>query len=155
MDSRSTPRQGLPGDRQDSPWSLFGPSKNKVFKPRPRQEEPAGKATRREQGPSKRSLPGRPLEAQGPGKRSLPGRPTRARQETCCDAPRVTARTAEQQAPGRDKASTAARRLPRQVTTPRLRSSSSTHVSLWDHSRRTWREAAQPGACGGEARLIG
>src|SRR4051812_15970741 len=153
MGSRSTPRQGLPGDRQDSPWSLFGPSKNKVFEPRPRKEELAGKATRREQGPGKRSLPGRPLEAQGPGKRSLLGGPTEARQDPCRDAPRVPARTGERQAPGRDKAPTAARRLPRQVTTPRLRSSSSTHASLWGHSRHTWREAGQPGACGGKATL--
>src|SRR3954471_2893916 len=150
--SRSAPRQGLPGERQNPPWSLFGPSKNKVFEPRPRQEELAGKATQREQGPGKRSLPGRPLEAQGPGKRSLLGRPTKARQETCYDAPCVPARTGEQQAPGRDKASTAARRLSRQVTTPRLRSSSSTHASLWGRSRRTWREAAQPGECGGKAK---
>src|SRR3954465_14221832 len=85
---------------------------------RPRQEELAGKATRRKQDPSKRSLPGRPLEAQDPGKRSLPGRPTKARQETCRDAPRVLARPGERQAPERDKTSTAARRLPRQDTTP-------------------------------------
>src|SRR3954466_12827560 len=120
---------------------------------RPRQEELAGEATRREQGPDKRSLPGRPLEAQDPGKRSLPGRPTKARQETCCDASRVPARPGERQAPGLDKTSTVARRLPRQVTTPCLRSSSSTNLSLWGHSRRTWREAVQPGACGGEATL--
>src|SRR3954466_6217130 len=86
---------------------------------RPRQEELAGKATRRKQGPGKRSLPGRPFKAQDPGKRSLPGRPTKAFQETCRDAPRVPARPGERQAPGRDKTSTAARRLPRQATTPR------------------------------------
>ena len=37
----------------------FEPFKNKVFKSRPRQEELAGKAN---QGPGKRSLPGRPLK---------------------------------------------------------------------------------------------
>src|SRR4051812_41831825 len=108
--------------------SFLGHSRTKYLRQdtRPRQEELAGTATRREQGPGKRSLPGRPLEAQDPGKRSMPGRPTKARQETCRGAPRVPARPGERQAPGRDKTSTAARRLPRQVTTPYLRSSSST-----------------------------
>src|SRR3954470_1629520 len=81
------------------------PFENKVFKPR-------------RQGPGKRSLPGRPLEAQDPGKRSLPGRPTKAFQGNCRDARRVPARPGERQAPRRDKTSTAARRLPRQATTP-------------------------------------
>src|SRR4051812_44283398 len=83
----------------------FEPFKNKVFKPR-------------RQVPGKRSLPGRPLKAQDPDKRSLPGRPTKAFQGTCRDAPRVLARPGERQAPGRDKTTTAARRLPRQATTP-------------------------------------
>ena len=69
------------------------PFKIEVLKPRPRQEELAGKAN---QGPDKRSLPGRPTKApareagweeykvlareagreenKGPDKRSLPGR---------------------------------------------------------------------------------
>src|SRR4051812_32440880 len=43
--SRSTPRQGLPGECQTPPQSLSGPFNNKVLKPR-------------RQGPGKRSLPG-------------------------------------------------------------------------------------------------
>ena len=82
------------------------PFKNKVSKPR-------------RQDPGKRSLLGRPTKArrlrrQDPGKRSLPGRPTKASQGTCHDAPHVPARPGERQAPGCDKTTTAARRLPRQ-----------------------------------------
>ena len=66
------------------------PFKNKIFKPR----------------------------RQDPGKRSLPGRPTKASQGTCRDAPRVLARPDERQASGRDKTTTAARRLPRQSYHP-------------------------------------
>ena len=65
------------------------PFKNKVFRPRPRQEELAGKAN---QGISR------------------PG---------------------ERQASGRDKTTTASRRLPWQVTTLYPRSSTSTNVSPW------------------------
>ena len=68
---------------------------------------------------------------QGPGKRSLPGRPTKAFQGTCRDAPRVPARPGGRQASGRDKTTAAARRLPRQATTLYPRSSTSTNVSLW------------------------
>ena len=86
------------------------------------------------QGPGKRSLPGRPTKApargacregqprprqedlagkrQGPGKRSLPGRPTTALQETCRDAPHVPARSGERQASGLDKTTTPTRYLP-------------------------------------------
>ena len=71
------------------------------------------------------------LRRQGPGKRSLPGRPTKASQGTCRDAPCVPARPGERQASGRDKTTTAARRLPRQATTLYPRSSTSTNVSLW------------------------
>ena len=84
--SRSTPRQGLPGDRQGPPWFLWSHSRTKY--------------------PTK--------TPQDPGKRSLPGRPTKASQGTCRDAPRVPARPGERQASGRDKTTTAARRLPRQ-----------------------------------------
>ena len=103
--------------------------------------------TKTPQDPGKRSLPGRPTKArrlrrQDPGKRSLPGRPPKASQGTCRGAPRIPARPGERQAPGRDKTTTAARRLPRQATTLCPRSSTSTNVSLWDPSRRTWWQAA-------------
>ena len=106
------------------------PFKNKVSKSR-------------RQDPRKRSLPGRPTKArhlrrQDPGKRSLPGRPTKASQGTCRDAPRVPARPGERQAPGRDKTTTAAKRLPRQATTLYLHSSTSP----------TCRPGAFPGTCG-------
>ena len=80
----------------------------------------------------------------------LPGRPIKASQGTCRDAPRAPARPGERQAPGRDKTTTAARRLPRQATTLCPCSSTSTNVSLWDPSRRTWREAVQPAVRGGK-----
>ena len=68
---------------------------------------------------------------QGSGKRSLPGRPTKASQGTCRDTPRVPARPGERQASGRDKTTTAARRLPWQAATLCPRSSASTNVSPW------------------------
>ena len=80
------PAARLAGRTPRSPKVPLEPSKNKVFK----------------------------LRRQGPGKRSLPGRPTKASQGTCRDAPRVPARPGERQASGRDKTTTAARRLPRQ-----------------------------------------
>ena len=75
------------------------------------------------QGPVKRSLPGRPTQAPARGscreetrprqeERSLPGRPTTTLQETCRDAPHVPARSGERQASGRDKTTTPTRYLP-------------------------------------------
>ena len=81
---------------------------------------------------------------QGPGKRSLPGRPTKApargacreghsrhTKKACRDAPRIPARPGERQASGPDKTMAAARRLPWQATTLYPRSSTSTNVSPW------------------------
>src|SRR3954471_24136545 len=148
MGSRSTPRQGLPGERLKPSMVPFWAIQEQTIlrqDTRPRQEELVGTTARREQGPGKRSLPGLPLEAQDPGKRSLPGRPTKARQEPCRDAPRASARPGERQAPGRDKTSTTARSLPRQATTPpSVLQLIPPHASLWGQSRRTWREAVQP-----------
>src|SRR3954467_390850 len=58
--SCSTPRQGWPGERQESPRPFLGRAKTKHSR----------------QGPGKRSLPGQ--EDKAPGKRSLPGQEDKA-----------------------------------------------------------------------------
>ena len=90
---------------------------------------------------------------QGPGKRSLLGRPTKAFQGTCRDTPRVPTRPDGRQASGRDKTTTAARRLPRQATSLYLHFSASVDVSPGDRSRRAWREAVQPSGVRWQATL--
>ena len=129
MGSCSAPRQGLPGDRQDPPWFPRRPFKNKVLKSRPRQEELAGKAN---QGPGKRSLPGRDKTLARGACREGHSRHTK---KACRDAPCVPARPGEQQAPKHDKTTTAARSLPRETPTSCPRSSTPANVSLWDSPR--------------------
>src|SRR3954470_16716311 len=122
----------------------FGPSKNKVFKPR--HKAPAGGACReghlKRARPRQEELAGTAARSTRPRQEELAGKADQGTTRDLLRRATRPARTGERQAPGRDKASTAARRLPRQVTTPRLRSSSSTHASLWGHSWRMWREAA-------------
>ena len=125
------------------------PFKNKVSKPRHHKTQARGACQEGQPRPRQEDLAGK---RQGPSKRSLPGRPTTALQETCRDAPRVPARPGERQASERDKTTTAARRLPRQATTLYPRSSTSTNMSPWDLSRRAWREAVQPAVRGGKRR---
>ena len=71
MGSCSTPRQGLPGDRQGPPWSLWSHSRTKYSsqETRPRQEELAGKAT---QGIPRKLAATRPASRQGPVSDKLP-----------------------------------------------------------------------------------
>ena len=107
---------------------------------RPRQEELAGKAN---QGIPK-NLPRRATR---------PGKATRPRQEELAGKTNQgISRPGERQASGRDKTTTAARRLPRQVTTLYPRSSASTNVLPWGFSRRVWQVAVQPAVRGGMRR---
>ena len=86
---------------------------------RPRQEELAGKAN---QG-IPRNLPRRATR---------PGKATRPRQEELAGKTNQgISGPGERQASGRDKTTTAARRLPRQATTLCPHSSTSVNVSLW------------------------
>jgi len=97
--------------------------------PRPRQEELAGKTN---QGPGKRSLPGRDKT---PARGACREGHSRHTKKACRDAPCVPARTGERQASRRDKTTTAARSMPRETPTSCPRSSSPANVSLWDSPR--------------------
>ena len=122
--SCSTPRQGLPGDRQGPPWFLWNHSRTKC-------------SSREDKAPAR----GACREGQGPGKRSLPGGPAKKLNAT---------RRASRQDPASDKLSGATRQRPRQgacrgeATSLRPRSSASNDVSPQDRSWRTWRAAVQP-----------
>ena len=84
---------------------------------------------------------------------SIQAKETRPRQEELAGKTNQgISRPGERQASGRDKMTTAARRLPRQATTLYLRSSTSTNVSPWGLSRHVWREAVQPAVRGGMRR---
>ena len=96
---------------------------------RPRQEELAGKAN---QGPGKRSLPGRD---ETPARGACREGHSRHTKKACRDVPCVPARSGERQASGRDKTTAEARSLPRETPTACPRSSSPTNVSLWDSPR--------------------
>ena len=95
--SRSVPRQGLPGVRQDPSLFILLPFKNKVLteKTRPRQEELAGKDKAPARGACREGQP-------------------KHVQKTCHDAPRVLARPDGRQACRHDKRRAAARHLSRQ-----------------------------------------
>src|SRR3954462_14142273 len=74
-DSRSAPRQGSPGERQNPPWLFKGHSRTKyedkapargacrAKETRPRQEELAGTTKPKHRDPGERSSPGRPTGA--------------------------------------------------------------------------------------------
>src|SRR3954465_15340336 len=74
--SCSTPRQGWPWERQESPWPFLterrpsiqdkAPARGacQAKEARPRQEELAGTTEPKHRDPGKRSLPGRPFQAQ-------------------------------------------------------------------------------------------
>src|SRR3954468_19035847 len=80
----------------------FGPSKNKVF--RPRHKAPARGACReghpKEARPRQEELAGRAARSTRPRQEELAGK---ANQGTCRGTPRVPARPGERQAPGPDK----------------------------------------------------
>ena len=125
--SRSGPRQGLPGVRQDPSLFILLPFKNKVLteKTRPRQEKLAGK--------DKTPARGACREGQPRHFRKL-----------------AATHRASRQDPTSGKLAGATRQRPRQgacrgeATTLRPRSSASDDVSPQDRSWCTWRVAVQP-----------
>ena len=119
--SCSTPRQGLPGERQDPPWFLWSHSRTKYL-------ISGDKAPTR--GACREGQPRHSKELAAT--RHALRKATRPRQEELAGKTNQgTSRPGERQASGPDKITAAARRLPRQAATLCPRSSASTNVSLW------------------------
>ena len=121
MGSCSTPRQGLPGERQDPPWFPWSHSRTKYL-------SSGDKAPAR--GTCREGQPGHSKELAATRLALRQGNKAPAR-ELAGKTNQSTSRPGERQASGPDKITTAARRLPWQAATLCPRSNASTNVSLW------------------------